>query len=70
MANSAPNMKMEDDPTSPDEHRWLGYDGLQPGGRFVSVCSCGWRSATLSTAGLAASAWDTHKIETAGGRRD
>jgi len=29
-------------------------------GRHVAVCSCGWRSRALPTAGLAGAAWDQH----------
>ncbi|GAC1323308.1 MAG: hypothetical protein NVSMB16_16840 [Acidimicrobiales bacterium] len=40
-------------------HAMLGYKSGQ--GRFhVAVCSCGWESEDMSSAGLAYSAWDTH----------
>jgi len=48
--------------TDPDEHRWLGYENPVPG-RFVAVCSCGWRSAPYTSAGLAGSASDQHRRE-------
>jgi hypothetical protein len=44
------------------EHRWLGYENPVPG-RFVAVCSCGWRSAAFTSAGLAGSACDQHRVE-------
>jgi hypothetical protein len=42
------------------EHRWLGYEN-PVAGRFVAVCSCGWRSAAYTSAGLAGSASDQHR---------
>jgi hypothetical protein len=52
----------EDGSSAAIEHRWLGYDTASRG-RFHAKCSCGWRSIPYSTAGLAASAWDTHALE-------
>jgi hypothetical protein len=46
--------------TEAEEHRWLGYENPVPG-RFVAVCSCGWRSEAFTTAGLAGSASDEHR---------
>ena len=50
-------------------HRWLGYENPSPG-RFVAVCSCGWRSAPFTSAGLAGSASGLHRAEAAGGSPD
>lgn len=44
------------------EHRWLGYENPVPG-RFVAVCSCGWRSSAYTSAGLAGSASDQHRAD-------
>lgn len=46
--------------TEPEEHRWLGYEN-PVSGRFVAVCSCGWRSEAYTTAGLAGGASDEHR---------
>ena len=46
------------------EHRWLGYENPATG-RFVAVCSCGWRSSPYPSAGLAGSACDHHRAEAA-----
>ena len=46
------------------EHRWLGYENPAPG-RFVAVCSCGWRSQPYTSAGLAGSACDQHRADAA-----
>ena len=32
----------------------------QLGSSLVAVCSCGWRSERMGTAGLAGSNWDRH----------
>ena len=48
------------------EHRWLGYENPVPG-RFVAICSCGWRSAAYTSAGLAGSACDQHRAAVAPG---
>jgi hypothetical protein len=45
-------------------HEWLGYDNPSPG-RFVAVCSCGWRSAAYTSAGIAGAAADRHRDEVA-----
>jgi hypothetical protein len=44
------------------EHRWLGYENPSPG-RFVAICSCGWRSPSYTSAGLAGTACDAHLAE-------
>lgn len=31
--------------------------------KYVAVCTCGWRSESLSRAGMAGAQWDTHKEE-------
>lgn len=31
--------------------------------KHVAVCSCGWRSYAVSSAGLAGALWDLHKQE-------
>jgi hypothetical protein len=31
------------------------------GRRHVAVCTCGWTSDALSTAGMAGAAWDAHR---------
>lgn len=46
------------------DHRWLGYDNPLSG-RFVAVCSCGWRSEPYLSAGLAGSACDQHRAAAA-----
>jgi hypothetical protein len=46
------------------EHRWLGYENPSPG-RFVAICSCGWRSPSYTSAGLAGTACDAHLAEVA-----
>jgi hypothetical protein len=46
----------------PQEHRWLGYENPLPG-RFVAICSCGWKSAPYTSAGLAGSASDQHRAD-------
>lgn len=48
--------------TDTPRHRWLGYENSTPG-RFVARCSCGWRSAAYTSAGLAGAAADRHKAE-------
>jgi hypothetical protein len=48
--------------SEPGGHRWLGYENPTPG-RFVAVCSCGWRSVPYTSAGLAGSASDQHRAE-------
>ena len=48
--------------TDESQHRWLGYENPSPG-RFVAVCSCGWRSASYTSAGLAGSASDQHRLD-------
>jgi hypothetical protein len=41
-----------------------GYSYVQTrDGKFVAVCSCGWRSEPSYAAGLAGAAWDRHKAE-------
>lgn len=45
----------------PQDHRWLGYE--QDRGRFAVVCTCGWRSRTASSAGVAGTYWDEHHAE-------
>ena len=50
---------VEEGGNEPTAHRWLGYDTASAG-RFVARCVCGWRSTPYPTAGLAASAWDSH----------
>jgi GAF domain-containing protein len=40
-------------------HQWIGYDTSTSRG-FVSVCSCGWRSPSMPSAGLAAGAAESH----------
>ena len=32
-------------------------------GRHVAVCTCGWRSGSHPTAGLAGAAWDEHRAD-------
>lgn len=54
--------------TEPDDHRWLGYDNPMPG-RFIAVCSCGWRSDPYTSAGLAGSASDQHRREVDAAKR-
>jgi len=44
------------------EHRWLGYENPSSG-RFVAICSCGWRSPSFTSAGLAGTACDAHLAE-------
>jgi GAF domain-containing protein len=43
-------------------HQWIGYDTNTSRG-FVSVCSCGWRSPAMPSAGLAAAAAESHCSE-------
>jgi hypothetical protein len=42
-------------------HRWIGYSDDRSRG-FIAVCSCGWESRPMSSAGLAAAASDEHRL--------
>jgi len=44
------------------EHRWLASANPLRG-RFVAVCSCGWKSEPYASAGLAGSACDQHRAD-------
>jgi hypothetical protein len=35
----------------------------QGGAGFSTVCSCGWRSVRLATAGMAGAQWDRHRAD-------
>lgn len=43
-----------------EDHIMLGYESSRTMRTYVAVCSCGWKSDEMSSAGLAYSAWDTH----------
>jgi tRNA(Ile2) C34 agmatinyltransferase TiaS len=46
-----------------DDHTWLGYE--QDRGRFCARCSCGWRSRSATSAGIAGTYWDEHHADQA-----
>lgn len=39
------------------------YEIVSGPGGVRAVCSRGWRTALVSSAGVAGSAWDTHRVE-------
>lgn len=43
------------------DHRYVRVEPTSDSRRHLAVCSCGWKSAPTTTAGMAGTAWDQHR---------